>query len=212
MNTHILNSNTQYPKMNLQSANKKELDSTLARRLERKKELNDLVYVKSSSSKAEKVANSITANRDGISDEDNLPLLFQRLNPPNEFLDRTRDEVTAAAAALQDMLWHQYASAATTAPDNNKHEQQQDDDAVRDEAEEGHRDIAGQREGPNVPKAMPSTTPCDVYASPIASCAPFPTPTATPVPDSMVQSTCTCSDFSEFDAPTFMFTGRNFIG
>ena len=184
--------------MKLQSTNKEELDSVLARRLKRKKELNDMVYVKSSSSKAEKVANSITANQEGITDENNLPLLFQRLNPPNEFLDKTRDEVTAAAAALQDMLWHQYA---TTATENNKHEQQ-DDDAVRDEAEEIHRDIAGQRDAPNGPKSMRTTaTPCNIYASPIASCAPISRPTPETDAQGMFQSTC--SDFSEFDAPTF---------
>lgn len=109
-----------------------------------------MVYVKSSSSAAdiEKAATSKPTNQDDSTDQDEVPMLFKRLNSPSDFLDKTRDEVTAAAAALQEMFLHQYASAPTTE----------------------------QRDAPEPKKWTPPIASArDHYESSIASCAPMST-------------------------------------
>ena len=150
------------------------VQSSLARRLERKKELNNLVYVNPSSSAADiekGAATSKPTNQDDSTDQDEVPMLFKRLNSPSDFLDKTRDEVTAAAAALQEIVFYQYASAPTTE----------------------------QRDAPESKKWTPSIASArDLYESSIASCAPMPASDA----KGIFQSPLTCSGFSKFDVPT----------
>ena len=142
---------------------------------------------------AEEGKDNLAEQREDTTDQDKKPLLFQRVNS-RVLLERTQEEVTAAAAAL-----HEYvkASTATTATENEEQEKHPDvtpdEDTVRGEAEEEKSSTAAEQrdDATDSNKWRPFFLRArDIYNSSIGACAPIST------------HTCTCNDFSEIDAYT----------
>ena len=142
---------------------------------------------------AEEGKDNLAEQREDATDQVKPPLLFQRVNS-RVLLERTQEEVTAAAAAL-----HEYvkASTATTATENEEQEEHPDvtpdEDTVRGEAEEekSSTDAEQRDDATDSNKWRPFFLRArNIYNSSIGACAPIST------------HTCTCNDFSEIDAYT----------
>ena len=111
--------------------NKGDVDSLLARRLERKKRLNDMVYDLSTEDDAAAY---------GKDDADGkLNIFFNRFNARAAIIGEARDEVTAT---LRD-VWHRHTcnsgkcmANAGPADNSSKRQEQPGDDAAREGADE----------------------------------------------------------------------------